>query len=66
MKNLPDKKGFFGVYGGCFVPETLMTALHDLDGRHQACKENPAFQKNLQYYLRQYCCRFLLPLYRRQ
>ena len=25
--NLPDKNGFFGEYGGKFVPETLMYAL---------------------------------------
>ena len=28
--NLPDKDGFFGEYGGKFVPETLMYALNEL------------------------------------
>ena len=30
--NLPDKNGFFGDYGGKFVPETLMYALEELEG----------------------------------
>ena len=29
--NLPDKDGFFGEYGGKFVPETLMYALGELE-----------------------------------
>ncbi len=29
--NLPDKNGFFGDYGGKFVPETLMYALEELE-----------------------------------
>jgi tryptophan synthase beta chain len=30
METLPDARGHFGVYGGMFVPETLMSALHQL------------------------------------
>src|SRR5207248_2552765 len=30
IETLPDAHGHFGVYGGMFVPETLMTALHEL------------------------------------
>ena len=30
-KTLPDKNGFFGDYGGKFVPETLMYALEELE-----------------------------------
>ena len=29
--NWPDKDGFFGEYGGKFVPETLMHALEELE-----------------------------------
>ena len=30
-KNLPDQNGFYGKYGGKFVPETLMYALEQLE-----------------------------------
>jgi tryptophan synthase beta chain len=28
----PDKKGYFGIFGGKFVPETLMAPLKELEG----------------------------------
>ena len=31
MKSLPDKRGYFGEWGGTFVPETLMAPLEELD-----------------------------------
>ena len=42
--NLPDKNGFFGDYGGKFVPETLMYALEELEGTYQKLKDNPEFK----------------------
>ena len=33
--NLPDKNGFFGEYGGKFVPETLMYALDELENLNE-------------------------------
>ena len=33
---LPDKKGYFGIFGGKFVPETLMPALAELEARIRA------------------------------
>ena len=38
METLPDASGHFGVYGGMFVPETLMTALHELAAEYERAK----------------------------
>ena len=37
-KSLPDKNGFFGEYGGKFVPETLMFALEQLEQTYNTLK----------------------------
>ena len=41
--NLPDKDGFFGEYGGKFVPETLMYALNELEQTYKKLKDNNDF-----------------------
>ena len=41
---LPDSWGHFGTHGGRFVPETLMTALDELETAYQASKEDAEFQ----------------------
>ncbi len=51
---LPDARGHFGPYGGRFVPETLMPALEELEREYRQAKEDPAFQKEFQRYLREY------------
>lgn len=51
---LPDKKGHFGVFGGRYVPETLMPALYELDKAYMEAKNDPAFRQELDYYLKQY------------
>ena len=40
----PDSKGFYGRFGGQFVPETLMTAVLELDQAYRQAKKDPAFQ----------------------
>jgi tryptophan synthase beta chain len=40
---LPDNRGYFGEYGGRFVPETLVPALDELVGAYHAAKNDPAF-----------------------
>lgn len=62
MSSLPDKNGYFGAYGGRFVPETLMTALLELEQGYESYKNDSGFQQELQYYLSQYCGR-PTPLY---
>ena len=44
-QSLPDKNGFFGDYGGKFVPETLMYALEQLEGTYNNLKNDAAFKK---------------------
>ena len=41
--NFPDKNGFFGDYGGKFVPETLMYALDELETTYNKLKSSPEF-----------------------
>ena len=40
---LPDNKGYFGDYGGKFVPETLMPALGELEAAYERVKRDPSF-----------------------
>ena len=44
-QSLPDKNGFFGDYGGKFVPETLMYALEQLESTYNDLKDDEAFNK---------------------
>ena len=43
LTDLPNSDGFFGEYGGKFVPETLMHALKELDETYSTLKSNPKF-----------------------
>ena len=47
IKELPNAEGFFGAYGGKFVPETLMKALAELEEQYNKLKQNTAFQKQI-------------------
>ena len=44
-QSLPDKNGFFGDYGGKFVPETLMYALEQLESTYNNLKDDETFKK---------------------
>lgn len=50
----PNKDGFFGEYGGRFVPETLMTAVLELEQTYRTAKEDPEFQAEFEELLVQY------------
>ncbi|NCB79763.1 tryptophan synthase subunit beta [Streptococcus parasuis] len=50
----PNKDGFFGEYGGRFVPETLMTAVLELEQTYRTAKEDPEFQEEFEELLVQY------------
>src|SRR5438874_13287193 len=52
--NVPDTHGRFGPYGGRFVPETLMHALRQLTEQYEQARRDAEFQRQFQYYLRQY------------
>jgi tryptophan synthase beta chain len=47
-------RGRFGPFGGQFVPETLMPALHELEAAHEAATSDRAFQDELRRYFRDY------------
>lgn len=53
----PDATGHFGLYGGTFVPETLVYALEQLADEYTRAKADPAFQAEFKYYLEQYAGR---------
>jgi tryptophan synthase beta chain len=53
----PDVRGYFGEYGGRFVPETLMTALEELERAADAALAEPAFVAELERLLRDYAGR---------
>jgi len=59
---LPDKRGYFGDFGGRFVPETLMFALEELEQEYNKSKNDRKFQEELNYYLREFAGR-PTPLY---
>ncbi|MBI5181662.1 MAG: tryptophan synthase subunit beta [Nitrospirae bacterium] len=54
FQSLPDDMGHFGIYGGRFAPETLMPALSELTEAYISAKKDKGFQKELNYYLREY------------
>jgi tryptophan synthase beta chain len=60
--SLPDVHGHFGLYGGRYVPETLMHPLQQLEEEYFKAQQDPEFQAELTYYLRQFCGR-PTPLY---
>ena len=62
LTTLPDAHGHFGPYGGMFVPETLMTALHELAIEYGRARIDPAFQQELAWLLHHYAGR-PTPLY---
>ncbi len=47
LKSWPDQYGRFGDYGGRFVPETLHSALVDLEQQYREVKDTPEFQDAL-------------------
>lgn len=49
IKRLPDKKGYFGQYGGRFAPETLMPALEELEAAYLNAKRDKSFQRELEH-----------------
>ncbi|CAH2032069.1 tryptophan synthase subunit beta [Trichlorobacter ammonificans] len=50
----PDKRGHFGIYGGRYVPETLMPALKELEEAYAHYKNDREFQQEFRFYLEQY------------
>ena len=55
--SLPDAAGHFGPYGGVYVPETLMTALQELERAYDQARVDPAFQAELKHHLKEFAGR---------
>ncbi len=60
--SVPTKEGRYGKFGGQFVPETLMTALMELETAYDEAMDDQSFTEELAYYLQQYVGRET-PLY---
>jgi tryptophan synthase beta chain len=60
--SVPDARGHFGPYGGRFVPETLMHPLQELEDEYFRAQKDPEFQREFEYYLKEFCGR-PTPLY---
>src|SRR5215831_1265681 len=60
--NLPDARGYFGRYGGRFVPETLMEAVIDLEKDYSVVFSSASFQQELSHELKHFAGR-PTPLY---
>jgi tryptophan synthase beta chain len=56
------KRGYFGQFGGMFVPETLIPALYELQERFAALSRDSGFKDALRHYLAEYVGR-PTPLY---
>lgn len=54
MRDQPDKRGHFGIYGGRYVAETLMPVLHELDSVYKEALADPAFIAEFKSMLKNY------------
>jgi len=54
MYDYPDSRGKFGIFGGKFVPETLMAALSELEESYRKIKEDSAFKEEFENLLKNY------------
>ena len=61
-EHVPDALGHFGLYGGRYVPETLMHPLQELEAEYFRAQKDPEFQREFEYYLKEFCGR-PTPLY---
>ncbi|PSW20752.1 tryptophan synthase subunit beta [Photobacterium sanctipauli] len=52
MKNsfdhaLPNAEGYFGEYGGSFIPEELQKVMAQITAAYEECRQDPAFKEEL-------------------
>ena len=50
-------KGRYGEYGGQYVPETLMNAVHEVEEAYEKYKNDPEFNRELDDLLKNYAGR---------
>ena len=61
-RKLPDSRGFFGEYGGQFIPQGLQPVLDELAEAFDKFKDDPKFNSEFNHYIRHYSGR-PTPLY---
>jgi tryptophan synthase beta chain len=54
VKALPDRRGYFGEFGGKFVPETLMAALDEFERAYKKVCRDRAFRREFESILANY------------
>jgi len=54
MRALPDRRGYFGEFGGKYVPETLMAALDEFESAYRNVQRDRAFRAELNAILENY------------
>ncbi len=54
---IPDKKGYFGSFGGKFIPETLSVCLEDLQASYSKARSDKRFRRSVDLYLEEYAGR---------
>ena len=54
MRRDPDARGYFGEFGGRYVPETLVEPVEELERAYFAVREDPAFSAELNRLLKHY------------
>lgn len=57
IQQTADKNGYFGEYGGCFVPESLKTALEEIGASYEEIKNDKSFQDEFLSLLNHYAGR---------
>ncbi|MBY0095947.1 tryptophan synthase subunit beta [Mesobacillus maritimus] len=55
MKSVSEEvKGFYGEFGGSFVPDSLQEVMNILEEQFLRYKDDPEFQKEFKFYLKEY------------
>ncbi len=54
MRTLPNRAGYFGEFGGQYVPETLMAALEEFESAYRKLRRNRSFRRELDTFLADY------------
>ena len=53
----PGREGYYGSYGGCFLPEILHSTIEELQEGFRAARQDPSFWQEYRTLLREYSCR---------
>ena len=54
LKTTPDENGYFGKYGGAFIPPPLIEPFAEITKEYQKLKNDPEFIKELKYVRKHY------------